>query len=123
MICEDLDWEWGASKVMVPHFEASDNSEKFSVIDVIASFCHKEGLGEVGTRMPFSIGVSLQEDSSRYILGGICGNGKEFLCDREMKYGFVEEAILEPVEGILVRIAPFPWLVLLCNVQERLSNV
>ena len=36
-------------------------------------------MGEVGTRVPFSVRVGLEEDSSSGILGGVGGNGKGFV--------------------------------------------
>ena len=55
MISEDLDEEGGTVEVMSPGFEGTDDSQEFSVINIIVSFCWGEGLREVGTGMPFAI--------------------------------------------------------------------
>ena len=55
MVGEDLDWEGGSVKVVLPCFQGSDDSKEFSVIDVVVSFRWGEQLGKVGTWMPFAI--------------------------------------------------------------------
>ena len=55
MVSKDLYREWGSMEVMSPGFQGADNSEEFSVIDVIVSFCWREQLGEVGAGVPFAI--------------------------------------------------------------------
>ena len=55
VVSKDLDWERGAVKVVSPGFERADDGKEFAVIDVIVSFCLRERLGEVGTRVPVSI--------------------------------------------------------------------
>ena len=64
MVGENLDWERRAVEIMSPGFESTDNSEEFSVIDVIIPFCWGKGLGEVQAGMPFAVGVGLEEDSA-----------------------------------------------------------
>ena len=59
--------------------------------------------------MPFSIGVGLQEYATRCILGGISGDGKGLRGVGEVKDGFGQEAVLQPIEGILARVVPVPW--------------
>ena len=46
-----------------PRLQGSDDSKEFLIIDVIVLFHRDEQLGEVGARVPFTIGVSLEEDS------------------------------------------------------------
>ena len=48
-------------QVVVPDFEATDDSKEFSVVDVIVLFCCPKRLGQVRAWVPFSIGVGLQE--------------------------------------------------------------
>jgi len=55
VVGEDLNWERGAVKVVSKGFEGVNNSEEFTVIDIIVSFCLRERLGKVGTRMPIAI--------------------------------------------------------------------
>ena len=55
VIGEDLDGEGGTMEVMSPGFEDMDDSQEFSVINIIVSFRWGEGLREVGTGMPFAI--------------------------------------------------------------------
>ena len=63
--------------------------------------------------MSLSIGVSLQEYTTRCILGGISGNGKGFRGVGQVKDGFGQEAILQPIKDILAGIVPVPWGVFL----------
>ena len=64
VISEDLDGEGGTVEVMSPGFEGTDDSQGFSVVNIIVSFCREEGLREVGTGMPFAIQVSLEKDGT-----------------------------------------------------------
>ena len=60
-----------------------DDGEEFSVINVVVPLCRGEGLREVGTRVPFAIGVGLEKNGARSILRGIssdsegCGEVRE----------------------------------------------
>ena len=45
MIHVNLDWEEGSIKVVTPGLECPDDSKEFLVIDIIVSFCRREGLG------------------------------------------------------------------------------
>ena len=47
MVSEDGDRMWGALQVLFPFTQSKDDGEKLSIIDVIVSFCCREGLGEV----------------------------------------------------------------------------
>ena len=64
VIGEDLDGEGGTMEVMSPGFEGTDDSQEFSVVNIIVPFCWGEGLREVGTGMPFAIRVSLEKDGA-----------------------------------------------------------
>ena len=55
MIGENLDGEGGTMEIMSPGFEGMDDSQEFSVIDIIVPFHWGEGLREVRTGMPFTI--------------------------------------------------------------------
>ena len=74
MIGKDLDGESGTVEVMSPGLEGTDDSQEFSVINVIVPFCWREGLREVGTGVPFTIRVGLEKDGIRCIFGRISGD-------------------------------------------------
>ena len=42
VVSEDLYWEGGPSEVVVPGLKATNDSEKFPIIDVVVSFCSAE---------------------------------------------------------------------------------
>ena len=68
VICKDLDRERGPMEVMSLGFQGTDDDKELPVIDVIVSLCWDERLGEVEAGVPVSIGVGLEEDSTRDIL-------------------------------------------------------
>ena len=72
MVGEDLDKEGRSREVLSPCFKGVEDGEEFSVIDVVVTFSGGERLGEVGARVPFAIGVSLEKYGSGGELGGIC---------------------------------------------------
>jgi len=76
VVSEDLNQEGGAVKVVLKGFESANDSEEFSVIDVVVSFCLREQLGKVGTGVPITIRVGLEEDSSGCVFGGVGGDGE-----------------------------------------------
>ena len=51
MVGEDGDRMWGALQVLFPFAQSKDDGEKLLIIDIIVSFCCREGLGEVCTGM------------------------------------------------------------------------
>ena len=59
MIGKNLDWEGGTVEVVTPRFESANNSEEFTIINVIVSFRWGERLGEIGARMPVFINIGL----------------------------------------------------------------
>ena len=87
MICEDLDGEVGAMEVVPPRLQGVDDCEELSVVNVVVLFCWDEQLGEVEAGMPIAIGVSLEEDGARGILGGVSGDSKGFGEVREVEDG------------------------------------
>ena len=76
VVGEDLDWERGSVEVVPPRFQGSDDSEEFSVVNVVVPFSWGERLREVGTWVPFAVGVGLKKDGARSILRGISSNGE-----------------------------------------------
>ena len=55
VISEHLHQKERSMEVMSPGFQGADDSEEFSVVDIIVSFCRGEQLREVGTWVPFSV--------------------------------------------------------------------
>ena len=43
MIGDDGDWMGGPLEVVLPFREGKNDCKKFSIIDVIVPFCHREG--------------------------------------------------------------------------------
>ena len=62
VVGEHLDQKGGTVKIVSPRLQGSDNSKEFPVVDIVALFCRNECLGEVGAGVPFTVGVSLEED-------------------------------------------------------------
>jgi hypothetical protein len=93
MVSEDLNRERGASEVLLPGLESSDDSKEFLIIDIIVSFSRDEGLGEIRTGVPVTIRISLEEDCTSGILRGISGDGKRGREVREVEDGFGEEGL------------------------------
>ena len=53
-------------------------SSQLYPVDAIVAFSGDEGLGEVRTRMPVAVRVSLEEDDVRSIFGSVHGNSEWF---------------------------------------------
>jgi len=123
VVGKDLDWEWGAMEVVSPGFKGTDDGEEFVVIDIVVSFCLRERLGEVGTGVPISIGVHLEEDSTRCVFRGIGSDGEGGGEIGEVKDGFLQEKGFEGVKGGLAGGSPVPLEVLFCKVDEGAGNV
>ena len=67
-------------------------------------------LGEVGTGVPVTVDVSLEEDSSRGMLGCVGGNGKGGREVRKLEDGLGGECLLKGSEGRVTRFIPFPGM-------------
>ena len=57
---------------LLPFTQGKDDGEKLSVIDIIVSFCGREGLGKVSTRVEVTRGIWLHQDHSSCEKRGIC---------------------------------------------------
>ena len=68
--------------------------------------------------MPVTIGVGLEEDGTRGVLGSIGGDGEGFGEVREVKDRAREEELFEFVKGSLASGGPIPAIVFLSEVQE-----
>jgi len=55
VVGKDLNWERRAVKVVSPGFKGTDDSKEFTIINIIVSFCLRERLGKVGTRVPIPV--------------------------------------------------------------------
>ena len=82
-------------------FQSADDGKELPIVDIIVSFCRDEQLGEVGTRMPITIDICL-EDSARSILGGIGGNGKGFGKVGKVEDRTRQEELFQQVKELLV---------------------
>ena len=112
-----------AMEVVAPRLQGANDGEEFAVIDVVISFGWREGLGEVGTRVPVTIRIGLEEDGTRCVFRGVCGNSEGGGEVGEVKDGLGEEETFEGVEGGLTRRGPVPGEVLLGEVEERMSDI
>ena len=68
--------------------------------------------------MPIAIGVGLEEDGARGILGGISGDGEGLGEVGEMEDGAREKEFLKFIEGLLTSGSPIPVIVFLGEVEE-----
>ena len=57
-------WVFHAREVVAPLFQSLDDSEEFSVIDVVVSFSGREGGGMISTGVKVSVRILLYEYSS-----------------------------------------------------------
>ena len=73
--------------------------------------------------MPVTVGVDLEEDSTRCMFRHISGNGERGREIREVKDGFREEETFKGVERGLTGGGPVPREVFLGEVEERMSDV
>ena len=64
MVGEDLHRERRAMEVVPPRLQGANDSEKLAVIDIVIPFGGGEGLRQVGTWVPVTIGVGLEEDGA-----------------------------------------------------------
>ena len=72
MVSEDGNRMWGVLQVLFPFAQGKDDGKKLSIIDIIVSFCCREGFGEVCTGVKVTRGVRLHQDCSSRKEGSIC---------------------------------------------------
>ena len=101
LIGKDLHREGGAVKIVAPGFQGADDCEELSVVDVIISLSRGERLRKIGTWVPVTIEVGLEEDSSGRILRSVGGNGEGGRQVGKVENGLREEKAFEGVEGRL----------------------
>ena len=123
MVGEDLYWKGEAMEVVAPRFQGADDGEEFAVVDVVVALSGGEGLQEVGARVPVTVGVGLEENSTGHVFRRISGNGERGGEIREVENGFREEETFKGIEGGLAGGGPIPREVLLGEVEERASDI
>ena len=64
VVRKDLYGERGAVEVVSPGLQGADDSEEFSVVDIVVSFRRDERLREVGVGVPVAVGIGLEEDGA-----------------------------------------------------------
>ena len=112
VVGEDLHRKGRAMKIVVPGFQGANNSQEFSVIDVVVPLGGGEGLREVGAWMPIAVGVGLEEDGARRVFRGVRGDHEGGREVGEVEDGLGEEKTFEGVEGGLASRGPVPREVL-----------
>ena len=68
VVSKNLYRKRGAMEVVSPGIQGANDGKEFMVINIVISFCRGGRLREVGARVPFSIGISLEEGGARGIL-------------------------------------------------------
>ena len=106
MVRDHHDWMFSSCEVMLPFLQGLDDSEEFSIIDVIVLFCGGEGGRMVGTRMEISIRVLLYKYTSRGCKGGIHHDKERFGCVRHFDYWGREECFFESYECVVLFLPP-----------------
>ena len=94
VVGEDLYRERGTMEGVAPGFQGANDGEEFTIINIVVPLGGGEGLRQVGTWVPVTIGVGLEEDGARRMFGGIRGDGEGSREVREVKDGFREDEAL-----------------------------
>ena len=110
MVSEYLDWGGGSKEIVSPGIQGSHDCEEFSVVNVIVVLGRAKHLGEVGTGVPVTIDVSLEEYSSRGMLGCIGGNGEGGREVGQLEDGLGGECLFKGSEGGVTGFIPFPGM-------------
>ncbi len=107
MVRKDDYWVGASHEEVPPVFEASDNGQEFSVVDVVVSFGRVECLGVVSYRsLPLCFFMFLVE----YRAGGECG-GIDFQNELFQGVGSVEDRVVKGdvdqfIDGLGVCVRP-----------------
>ena len=118
MVCDHHDWMFSSCEVMLPFLQGLDDSEEFSIIDVIVLFCGGEGGRMVGTRMEISIRVLLYKYTSRGCKGGVHHDKERFGCVGHFDYWGREECFFESYECVVLFLPPLEGYSFLSQVVE-----
>ena len=114
MVSDYHHWMFCSHKIVLPLFQCLNNSEKLSVVDIVVSFCGREGSGMVGARMEVSIGIPLHEYSSRGGKRGICHDKQQFGSVWHFDHQGGQECLLEFDKGIVLFFSPVEGYPLFC---------
>ncbi|KIJ12508.1 hypothetical protein PAXINDRAFT_82827, partial [Paxillus involutus ATCC 200175] len=99
-----------------------DDGKKFSIIDVVISFGGRECFREVGAGVEFAVNVSLHENSSSSMKGGISHDEEWFRGIGELKDRGFHKKSLEFAKGGFAIGGPIPRGVLLGEIGERFQQ-
>ena len=108
---------------MAPGIQGTYDHKEFSVVDVVVPFSWSEHLRKVGTWVPVTIGISLEEHTSRDMLRGVGEDRKGSGEVREMKYWVRNEGPLEDGKGGITGFRPIPGVGFLSEVKERTGDI
>ena len=122
MVCDHCDQVFSSSEVMSPFLQGLDDSEEFSIIDVIFSFCRRESGRMIGTRMENSVRIFLHKYSSRGCEGGVCHDKERFGHVRHFDHWGGEECLFEFYECIVLFLPPLEGYSFLSQVMEWSSK-
>ncbi len=124
MVRKDEHWVGASHKEVPPVFEASDDGQEFSVVDVIVSFGGVKCLGVVSYRS-FSLCsfVFLVQYCSGGERGGVNFKGELFQGVGSVEDGVVQGYVNQFVHGLGVRIRPQEVGSLLQEVSEWSGDV
>src|SRR5882724_11037572 len=109
-------------EVMPPFTKSFDDSEKFTIIDIVISFGFNERLGHEGDGMPKTIRTVLRKDGATSIFRGVAfkaEGGGEIGLDQD---GSSEKTLFQPIKGVLFRFSPLPRGSFLGEVVKRASK-
>ena len=95
-----------SGKVVSPFLEHLDDSQEFSVIDVVVLFSGGEGGGMVGAGVKVSVGVLLHEYPSSGCEGGISHDIEQFRGIQHFDYWGGEENFLEFDKHVVLFLSP-----------------
>jgi hypothetical protein len=123
MIGEHDNRVWVPFKIMTPLCERTDDSEQFSVEDLVISFSRVQGLGQVTAWMILSIIIGLKKYRSSSHERGVSCNCELTSRIRITKYRLTEETIFQSQERFVTRVSPQELGVFLCEIYQRTCEV
>ena len=76
MICNDLDWDFGAFQVVSPLMEGIEDGEEFFVMCIVVEFGADKGLRVKGDWVHLAVGGDGGKDSCQGIVGSVSFNNE-----------------------------------------------
>ena len=119
MVIEDNSRKWGSLDVVSPGAESADDTEKFSIVNLIVSFGGGKGLENEGTRVPYIVNVVLVDNSTCCEEGGISFNLEWFCAVWNKKDRILSKTELEVSEGVIAFGGPKPGC---CFLQQFIKG-